>query len=182
ASYLDITPGYMVMGLGMSLIFAPMTTAVLNSVESAKSGVASAVNGAIREIGNAFGIAFLGTLMNRAYQTRYDGSGDVANLRSDTALAPVRPVIDLIGSGMSYGGRVIENTTYFAGPDPALVAVLRRASSEAFMAGMDRAIVVSAISIIVASVVSYFLINDRVATTEPLDLAPVKPAEAVAAD
>ena len=61
ASYLAIVPGFVVMGFGMSFIWAPMTTAMLNSVESAKSGVASAVNGAIREIGTAFGIALLGT-------------------------------------------------------------------------------------------------------------------------
>ena len=68
ASYWDILPAFIVMGIGMSGIWAPMTTAVLNSVESEKSGVASAVNGAIREIGTAFGIAFLGTIMNRTYQ------------------------------------------------------------------------------------------------------------------
>ncbi|CAA9583605.1 MAG: Uncharacterized MFS-type transporter, partial [uncultured Thermomicrobiales bacterium] len=53
APYLAIVPALVVMGLGMSLIFTPSTTAVLNSVESEKSGVASAVNGAIREIGAA---------------------------------------------------------------------------------------------------------------------------------
>jgi hypothetical protein len=62
ASYLDIVPAFVVMGIGMSGIWAPMTTAVLNSVESEKSGVASAVNGALREIGTAFGVALLGTL------------------------------------------------------------------------------------------------------------------------
>ena len=185
ASYLDITPAYMVMGLGMALIFAPMTTAVLNSVESAKSGVASAVNGAIREIGNAFGVAFLGTLMNRAYQDHFNSSADVANLRSDEALAPLQPVIDVVGSGMSLGGRVIEDTTMFPGLDAGIVAVLRQASSEAFMAGMDRAIVVSAVSIILASVASYFLINDRVAAQQPQQSAPsltVEPTAARAGD
>src|SRR5688572_14444116 len=68
ASYWDLVPAFVVMGLGMSGIWAPMTTAVLNSVESEKSGVASAVNGAIREIGTAFGIALLGTVMNRGYK------------------------------------------------------------------------------------------------------------------
>ena len=53
ASYLDILPGFLVMGLGMSFIWAPMTTAMLNSVDSEKSGIASAINGAIREIGTA---------------------------------------------------------------------------------------------------------------------------------
>ena len=59
------------LGAGNSLIFAPMTTAVLNSVESHRSGVASAVNGAMREIGTAFSIALLGTLANRVYRTDF---------------------------------------------------------------------------------------------------------------
>jgi len=185
ASYLDITPAYMVMGLGLALIFAPMTTAVLNSVESAKSGVASAVNGAIREIGNAFGVALLGTLMNRAYQAHFNSSSSVEGVRSDSALAPLQPVVDVIGSGMSYGGRVIEDTSMFAGLDAGFVAILRQASSEAFMAGMDRAIVVSAVTIIAVSVASYFLINDRVAVQQPQETAPpstVGPAVARAGD
>src|SRR5690606_19930622 len=45
ASYYDILPAFIVMGLGNSFIWAPMTTAILNSVESSKSGIASAVNG-----------------------------------------------------------------------------------------------------------------------------------------
>ncbi|HEV2107442.1 MAG TPA: MFS transporter [Thermomicrobiales bacterium] len=162
ASYLDITPAYMVMGLGFSLIFAPMTTAVLNSVESEKSGVASAVNGAVREVGNAFGIALLGTLMNRAYQAQFDSSPEIRALRGDEAMAPLQPVVDLIGSGMGYGGRVVENSLAFPGLDPAITGIVREVSSEAFMGGMDRAILVSALAIIAASIASYVLINDRV--------------------
>jgi EmrB/QacA subfamily drug resistance transporter len=67
ASYWDILPAFLLMGVGMSFIWAPMTTAVLNSVEKEKSGIASAVNGALREIGTAFGVALLGTMANRAY-------------------------------------------------------------------------------------------------------------------
>ncbi len=74
AHYIAIVPAFIVMGFGMSMIFAPMTTAVLNSVESEKSGVASAINGAIREIGTAFGIALLGTIMNRTYQSHYNAT------------------------------------------------------------------------------------------------------------
>jgi hypothetical protein len=160
ASYYDLLPSYLVLGLGMSLIFAPMTTAVLNSVESEKSGVASAVNGAIREIGNAFGVAFLGTLMNRAYQARFDASPEVAALRADPESASLGPVVDTIGSGMSYGGRVVER---FPGLEEAgaVVAQLRTASSDAFIAGMDRAIYASAATIIAVACVSFVLIRDR---------------------
>ena len=70
-----------VMGFGFALIFAPMTTAVLNSVESDKSGVASAVNGAVRETGFAFGVALLGTIMNQTYKESFNASSQVQALR-----------------------------------------------------------------------------------------------------
>ena len=137
ASYLDILPALLVIGAGNSLIFTPMTTAVLNSVESAKSGVASAVNGAVREIGTAFGIALLGTVMNRAYQDRFETSAEVTGLRADPEQAPLQPLLDLIGSGVGLGGRVVEA---LAGSAPATVTgQVREASSRAFIAGMDQA-------------------------------------------
>ncbi len=163
ASYLAIVPAFVVMGFGMSLIFAPMTTAVLNSVESEKSGVASAINGAIREIGTAFGIALLGTIMNRAYQGQYNTTETIVQARSNPAFAPFKPLVDLIGSGMTLAGRFIEDPRRFPGVPPALAAQIRDASSNAFITGMNRAIIISSGVIIVCSVVSYFLIKPPVA-------------------
>lgn len=154
-SYIDLLPSYLVMGFGNALIFAPMTTTVLNSVESSRSGVASAVNGAIREVGFAFGIAFLGTLMNRSYQSHFDRTAEVQALRADEALAPLHPVIDTIGSGMAYGGQVER----FPGLPEAVASALQSASSDAFMVGMDRAIIVSASAIFAMSIISYFLLR-----------------------
>jgi EmrB/QacA subfamily drug resistance transporter len=179
-SYWDLLPSYLVTGLGMSLIFAPMTTAVLNSVDSSRSGVASAVNGAIREIGNAFGIALLGTIMNRTYQASFNSDPNVQALRANPATEPLRPVIDTIGSGMSYGGRVIERIPGMESA-PEVVAVIRQASGEAFISGMDRAIYISSAGMIAMAIVSYFLIRDTVAQRQPdeatLDSAPELLAE-----
>ena len=167
AHYIAIVPAFIVMGFGMSMIFAPMTTAVLNSVESEKSGVASAINGAIREIGTAFGIALLGTIMNRTYQSHYNATESIVQARSNPSLGPARPLIDLIGSGASLAGRVIDDARRFPGLSADLAAQIRDASSQAFITGMDRAIVISSGVIIASSVVSYFLIKDPVAADAP---------------
>jgi EmrB/QacA subfamily drug resistance transporter len=167
APYMSIVPAFVVMGFGMSMIFAPMTTAVLNSVESEKSGVASAINGAIREIGTAFGIALLGTIMNRTYQSHYNATSDIVQARSNPALGPVRSLIDLVGSGAGLAGRVIEDAHRFPGLPADLAAQIRDASSQAFIAGMNRAIVISSGVIIACSIVSYFLIKDPVMAEAP---------------
>ena len=163
APYLAIVPGLVAMGFGMALIFAPMTTAVLNSVESARSGVASAVNGVIREIGAVCGVALLGTLVNRAYQAEYSAAPEIAGLRADPAAAPLHPVLDLIGSGASFAGRVIEDAQLFPGLRGPVAGLIHEASARAFVAGMDDAMIVAGVALILGSVAAYLLIDDRVA-------------------
>ncbi len=169
-SYWLILPAFLVMGFGMSFIWAPMTTAVLNSVSADKSGIASAVNGALREIGTAFGVALLGTIANRAYQNSFQSSSDVQALRA-TGGAALEPVIDLVGSGMNVGGNVISKIPEFAAVPAQVIATLEHASAEAFMVGMDRAVIFSTVGIILAAVLSYFLIDDDV-VRQPVGEAP----------
>ena len=177
ASYLDLVPAFVVMGLGMSGIWAPMTTAVLNSVESDKSGVASAVNGAVREIGTAFGIALLGTVMNRGYQNSFDASPEVQALRADPSLGPLQGVVDAIGSGIAMGGVVIEKVSDFDAVPADLKAIMVDVSSLAFIDGMERSIWVSSLAIIGSAIVSYFLIDDAVVATPAPDPAAVADAD-----
>jgi EmrB/QacA subfamily drug resistance transporter len=162
ASFLDVVPAMVVMGFGMSLIFAPMTTAVLNSVPSDKSGIASAVNGAVRETGFAFGVALLGTIMNQTYQERFNGSTEIQALRapSNTAPGPLDPVLDKIGEGINYAGRVIMNQDVFPGIPDDITATVMRVSSEAFVDGMHRSFIITGIAIMVMAVASYFMIRD----------------------
>jgi len=169
ASYWMLLPSFVVMGFGMSFIWAPMTTAVLNSVEPEKSGIASAVNGAIREIGTAFGVALLGTIANRAYIDHFKGDAAVQAIKSDPAAAPLQGVIDTIGAGAATAGVAVidqlpkEMQSQFAG----FLETLRVTSSDAFMVGMDRAIILSGIGIIVSAAISYLLVRDDVVLRVP---------------
>lgn len=181
ASYIDIVPAMVMMGFGNALIFAPMTTAVLNSVESDKSGVASAVNGAIRETGFAFGVALLGTVMNQRYRSGFNGSSEIQALREpgDPATAPLQPMLDLIGDGINFAGRVVENPDLFPGLPAQISGTIRQASATAFIDGMDRAFIISGIAIILGSFLSLALIKDRVADAAPADLPLVRVPEGV---
>jgi len=157
-----------VMGFGFALIFAPMTTAVLNSVESDKSGVASAVNGAVRETGFAFGVALLGTIMNRTYVDRFDGDAQIQQLRGG-APAQLQPVVDKIGEGINYAGHVIYNQKYFPGIPKEIADTLYGVSSTAFVDGMHRSFIITGVAIILVAAFSYFMINDRVAENDEPD-------------
>jgi hypothetical protein len=49
--FTDLLPGLVVFGIGLSIMVAPLTTALMTSVPARNSGVASAVNNAISRVG-----------------------------------------------------------------------------------------------------------------------------------
>jgi EmrB/QacA subfamily drug resistance transporter len=70
--------GLVFFAFGMGLAGTPATTAITASLPLSKQGVASAWNDTSRELGSAFGIAILGSLLNQGYR---DGmAGAVAGL------------------------------------------------------------------------------------------------------
>ena len=166
ATYWDILPAFIVMGFGMSFIWAPMTTAVLNSVPSDKSGIASAINGAIREIGTAFGIALLGTLANTTYKNSFKDDATIQTL-SASGDAAVQAALNFVGNGASEAGHVLEKTPMASTIPADVLAQIRDASSLAFIDGMDLAMIFGASAMILAGVISYFLVNDEVFVTKP---------------
>ncbi len=60
--------GFLGLGLGMGFTMAPATTLIMDDVPAHKAGVGSAMNDTSREVGGAFGIAILGSIINETYQ------------------------------------------------------------------------------------------------------------------
>jgi EmrB/QacA subfamily drug resistance transporter len=58
-TYLTLLPAFIAAGIGMGLVFAPVSTAVLANTREADSAKASGTNSTVREIGVALGIAVL---------------------------------------------------------------------------------------------------------------------------
>jgi EmrB/QacA subfamily drug resistance transporter len=61
-----IFPAFVVLGAGLAITMAPMTSAVMGSVETRHAGVASAATNTTRELGGVFGIAILGAIVTSA--------------------------------------------------------------------------------------------------------------------
>jgi hypothetical protein len=57
--YTTMLPGFIAAGIGMGLVFAPISTAVLATMKSADHAKASGTNSTVREVGVALGIAVL---------------------------------------------------------------------------------------------------------------------------
>ena len=63
-------PGIAVMGLGMAIAVAPLTTTVMNAVEADAVGTASGVNNALSRVAGVLAIAVFGALMAAVFEPR----------------------------------------------------------------------------------------------------------------
>jgi EmrB/QacA subfamily drug resistance transporter len=147
-SQLDVTSPYwyLLLGLaffafGMGMAGTPATTAITAALPPAKQGVASALNDTARELGSAFGIAILGSVLNQSYR---DGMAD--------AVAQLPPAI---------AERVLGSIAFTQSPQLAQFGAAGQAladrAREAFVGGVGDAVLIASGVILATAVVVFFL-------------------------
>jgi EmrB/QacA subfamily drug resistance transporter len=81
ANYLiDVLPGVIVFGLGLSATVAPLTATALNSVAENRVGVASGINNAVSRVAGVLAIAIFGALIAGKFGSTVDGKVGGSNL------------------------------------------------------------------------------------------------------
>ena len=102
ASYLtDVLPGVLLFGLGLAILVAPLTAAVLAAAPAEHAGVASGVNNAVARAGGLLAVALLPPLAGL--------SGE--DYQSPTAFASGYHTATLISAGLLVAGGLISAVT-----------------------------------------------------------------------
>ncbi len=113
---IDFLPASIVFGLGIMMMVAPLTTALMTSVPVRNSGVGSAINNAISRVGPQLAGAMIFVFLTASFYADLAGKITGVDVNSESFRAKVSPL----------------NTP----PDPSLVGIVRDASTSSFHLAM----------------------------------------------
>jgi EmrB/QacA subfamily drug resistance transporter len=69
SGYLDLLPGFVLLGAGIAMTMSPMTSAAMNAVPVEKAGIASGVLSMFRMVGGSLGVAITGAIFQGSVGT-----------------------------------------------------------------------------------------------------------------
>ena len=116
-------PAFVVLGFGLAVSVAPLTTVVMNAVDQDRAGTASGINNAVARVAGLLSIAVLGVVMVSAFSFHLNRS------LLDMAI-PTRIMHDLQANEIKLAGLTVP-----AGADSNLAAAIRASIEQAFVFG-----------------------------------------------
>ena len=118
-------PATLVLGFGMAVTVAPLTTVVMNSVDQNHSGAASGINNAVARLAGVLSIALVGILLLGIFSAQLDRSLPALSLPPEAKQQIKSREIELAGMELP------------SGLDANSHEAAKRAVSDAFLAGFQ---------------------------------------------
>jgi EmrB/QacA subfamily drug resistance transporter len=132
-----LIPGFIVGGIGIGLVNAPLAATAVSVVEPRRAGMASGINNTFRQVGIATGIAALGAI----FQSQIASSLAASN----TSFGISYPTAQGVASGFVHFGDEAQTT----------------AANTAFISGLNTIFVVSAIVLFAGAILAFVLVRER---------------------
>ena len=148
-------PAFIVLGMGMAITVAPLTTVVMTSVEPGRAGMASGINNAVARVAGVLAVAILGVVMVAAFDHSLRESLAGLNLNADI-------VHELESNAAKLGALDAP-----ASADPQTAAMIRAAISEAFVYGFRLIMLICAGLAIASAAVAWRRISSQPAERAP---------------
>jgi MFS family permease len=149
-------PAVVVLGLGMAVSVAPLTTTVMGSVAQSRAGVASGINNAISRTAGLLAVAVLGIVMLHAFNTRLN-----QRLENLDVAPEARGLLD--GQRNKLAGAEIP-----ANLNAETRAELKQAVAESFVYGFRLVMIIAASLAFLSALVSWLLIEGKKVRQPPM--------------
>ena len=154
-------PAFVVLGLGLAISVAPLTTVVMSSVERDRVGTASGINNAVARLAGVVAIAILGVVMVQTFGHKLEES--LTAMKLPSALHS-----QLKANEIRLGGLEVP-----AQMDPITKAAVQTAVREAFVFGFRVIMLICVCLAIASAVIAWRLIPRKQLAAAEANLSPV---------
>ena len=142
-------PAIIVLGFGMAISVAPLTTTVMNSVNQSHAGIASGVNNAVSRTAGLLSVAVFGLIMFHAFNGCLDQRLNQMPLTIEVRQALNTQRIKLAAADLP---RSVDEETRVS---------IKQAIDECFVFGFGRVMLVGAALALAGSALAWLMIRDR---------------------
>jgi hypothetical protein len=118
-------PAVVVLGIGMSLVFGPLSIAILNAVESEHSGLGSGVNRSVQRTAKLLGLAVLAFLVLATFDNSLDASLNALDLSPGQKVALRTEEVNLGANDILEGARGEDRVAIDRAVDQAFLSAFR---------------------------------------------------------
>ncbi|HUA80579.1 MAG TPA: MFS transporter [Dyella sp.] len=149
AYWTSFFPAICMLGLGMSVTVAPLTTTVMNAVATELTGTASGINNAVSRAAALLAIALFGFVLVLVFNTRL-------NRELQSLHAPAALVSAVVGQRAKLAGIVIPS-----GYPAATAIAVKQAVSASFVSGFRWVMLISSALAALSAISAWIFIGDR---------------------